>query len=320
MGDKPIWINGANTPWHLWNEFGSSFDANWWTNHFQTMRGKGMNATRVWISCDGQVGINIDANGMVSGASDLYWSHLDSFFQIAKANKIYVNVTLMSFDHFKAGRGNFQSWRNLINSDANIDSYIKNFLTPLLTRYRDNPYLWSFDLLNEPEWASNSESGGSLAWDNLEHYFARAALTIHANSAALVTVGMGVIKYNSDQMNGNKVSDAALQEKVNDSAAKLDFYSVHWYSWMENWWPNPMYTPPNKFGLDGTKPAIIGEVSAHGTTGHTLLSDFEAAHTNGWQGIMPWTSNGVDSNGGINEVSPAIANFFAKYPLLVFPQ
>ena len=26
VGTNQIWINGANTPWHVWNEFGGKFD------------------------------------------------------------------------------------------------------------------------------------------------------------------------------------------------------------------------------------------------------------------------------------------------------
>lgn len=39
----------------------------------------------------------------------------------------------------------------------------------------------------------------------------------------------------------------------------------------------------------------------------------------GWQGTMPWTSNGVDRNGGFAEVSAAAASFRDARPWLVFP-
>ena len=68
-GADRIWINGANTPWHKWNDFGGGFDAAWWDKHFQQLHENGINATRVWISCNGEVGINISANGHVSGCT-----------------------------------------------------------------------------------------------------------------------------------------------------------------------------------------------------------------------------------------------------------
>jgi hypothetical protein len=63
-GAERIWINGANTPWHVWNEFGGGFDPAWWDKHFQELRQHGINATRIWISCNGEVGIRIEANGV----------------------------------------------------------------------------------------------------------------------------------------------------------------------------------------------------------------------------------------------------------------
>lgn len=316
----PVWINGANTPWKAWNDFGGSFDAGWWDGHFGEMRANGMNATRVWISCDGEVGIEIDDAGRVSGATDKHWADLDTYFELARKHRIYVKATLLSFDHFKASHPHFQRWRNLMGSQALVDAYVSNYVIPFVKRYKNNPYLWAIDLMNEPEWASNTESEGSLPWEALELYFARAAVAIHGNSPILVTVGMGVIKYNSDAHGTNHVSDAVLRARQDHPDARLDFWSPHWYAWMDPWWPNPFYTSPAAFGLDPSKPAVLGESSAKGTTGHTLTSDYEAAHGNGWLGAMAWTSNGVDSNGGMSEVGPATRAFAGKHPELVAPR
>ncbi|HUC86334.1 MAG TPA: hypothetical protein VL970_14145, partial [Candidatus Acidoferrales bacterium] len=29
-GGQRLWLNGANTPWHAWNDFGGGYDAAWW--------------------------------------------------------------------------------------------------------------------------------------------------------------------------------------------------------------------------------------------------------------------------------------------------
>src|SRR5512141_1993874 len=100
-GGQRIWINGANTPWNNWNDFGGSYNASWWDSHFQQLHDNGVNATRVWIICSGEVGIVISDAGVVSGATDAHWTSLDSFFQIAQQKQIYIMATLMSFDSFK---------------------------------------------------------------------------------------------------------------------------------------------------------------------------------------------------------------------------
>jgi hypothetical protein len=52
-----------------------------------------------------------------------------------------------------------------------------------------------------------------------------------------------------------------------------------------------------------------------------LSEDLEAAYLNGWSGLLPWTSNRVDSNGGWEEVSAAASAFTAdpEHAAAVFP-
>lgn len=319
-GSTRIWMNAANTPWNNWNDFGGNYNASWWDDHFRQLHENGVNATRVWITCSGEVGINIDSNGYVSGATQTHWNHLDSFFQIAQNRQIYIMATLLSFDHFKSDYTTYQRWRNWINSDSNIDSYINNYLIPFLNRYKNNPYLWSIDLMNEPDWVY--ENSG-ISWDRLQTYFAKAARAIHENSQVLVTVGLAMPKYQSGSCSGcqgNKIADNALQARVNDSDVYIDFYSSHYYPWQEPYWGIPFYkTPTNYYGTDLGKLVMIGESPAKGSTGHTLTQDYENAYQNGWQGVMPWTSNGVDSNGGFNDLTPATRAFRDNHYSLVFP-
>lgn len=319
VAGKPIYMSGANTPWNLWNDFGkSSFNPDWWDNHYSQFNANGLNSSRVWITCSGEVGINIDSNGYVSGATDKHWSDLDQLFQIAQARGVYIMATLLSFDHFVTHYTTWQRWRNWINSDANVDSYIANYLIPFVQRYGNNTALWSIDLINEPDWATTDE-GGAIEWSRFQRFFAKASKAIHDNSPTLVTVGIAVIKYNSDVgWMKNVVSDSALRAQIDAPEATLDFWSTHWYPWMEPYWGIPMYVTPSGFDLDATKPSVLGECPASGS-GDTLAGDFESAYQNGWSGIMPWTSNGVDNNGGWTEVSAASNAFVTNHREAVFP-
>jgi hypothetical protein len=322
-GANRIWINGANTPWNSWNDFGGNFNYSWWDTHFATLHANGINATRVWITCDGTVGININnTTGYVSGATAAHWSNLDSLFQIAQNQQVYIDATLISFDHFKRGNRNNRGWRKMLTDPASTDSFVNNYVIPFVNRYKNNPYLWTIDLCNEPDWVYENSECGQIPWDNIQTYFAKAAVGIHANSNIPVHVGMAMIKYCSSVCEGamgNKVSDAALQAKVNDPQAKVDFDCIHTYSWMEQYWGIPFYQTPVGYGLDGIKPAIIGECPAVGSTGHTTTQDYENAYLNGWQGAMAWTSNGVDSNGSLVELGPATNAFRDNHYSLVFP-
>ncbi|MBP3964812.1 carbohydrate binding domain-containing protein [Paenibacillus lignilyticus] len=321
-GGQQIFMNGANTPWNSWNDFGGSFDYTWWDNHFQTLHNNGINSTRIWITCDGEVGININSSGVVSGATTAHWNNLDSLFQIAQNRGVYVMATLMSFDHFKNTHTNYNSWRNMLSTNANIDSYVNNYLIPFVNRYKNNPWLWSIDLMNEPDWVYEDAAAGQIAWARLQTYFAKAAVAIHQNSNILTTVGLGMVKYNSATQSGstgNKISDAALQAQVSNTLAKVDFYSPHYYGWQDPYFGIPFYMTPTAFGIVHDRPVVIGESPALGSTGHTITSDFANAYTNGYAGVMPWTSNGVDANGSITNLGPATQAFRDAHYALVFP-
>jgi len=269
-----IWMNGANTPWDNWNDFGGTYDSAFWNQHFADLHAAGINSTRIWITCSGEVGINISTGGVVTGGTAAHWSNLDDMFAKANANGIYIMATLISFDHFKNTYTTYQRWRNWIASDSNIDTYINTYLTEFLNRYGNNNALWSIDLCNEPEWASNTENTGepsvygAINWTRLQTYFAKAAVAIHKWNAAngggpMVTVGMGYIKYNTDTrpLGGeNKISDADLAALISVTAdkplAKMDFWSTHYYPW-QNTYGGIIFTyTPSSFGCPMTGPQL----------------------------------------------------------------
>jgi hypothetical protein len=320
-GTNRIWINGANTPWHVWNDFGGRYNAGWWNKHFKELHENGINATRVWISCNGDVGINIDESGNVSGCTTAFWSHLDSLFEIARKQQVYIKATLISFDHFSDGHKTTMHWRNMITNSASIDSLVAHYVVSFVNRYKDNPWLWCIDLCNEPDWVHENARSGKIAWDPIQTYFAKAAAAIHANSKILVTVGISMgSKYNSGTLGVDVLSDSALQSRAGgDALARLDFFSPHHYDWMVPAYGNPFYKSPTAYGMDGTRPVVIGEAPAKGTAGHTTTEDYENGCRNGWQGAMGWTSNGVDANGGLGKLGPATRAFRDKHWDLVFP-
>jgi hypothetical protein len=320
VGERRIWINGANTPWKNWNDFGGSFSESWWDAEFQRLRDQGINATRIWITCNGEVGILIDQGGQVSGATPAHWHDLDRLFEIAAKHRIYVMATLMSFDHLKNGHASSRRWRNWIACDRNVDSYVGTYLLPFLQRYGKSPWLWSIDLMNEPDWVYENADNGRVPWERLQSYFARAARAIHDHSPVLVTVGLAMLKYHSDTgagCQGNQVSDRALQAQVNHPGARLDFYSPHYYDWNGDHWGKACAMSPAAYRLPTDKPSLLGEIPARGTAGRTTAENYESAFQHGWQGAMAWTSNGVDANGSLEQLGPATRAFRDRHPTLI---
>ena len=89
-------------------------DATWWRAHFRELREAGVNSTRVWISCDGgNASPGIDPDGHVSAPTEAFWRDLDSLFTIAQETRVYLMLSLISFDHSKPGNRNAEAWQRM---------------------------------------------------------------------------------------------------------------------------------------------------------------------------------------------------------------
>lgn len=317
---KELWINGVNTPWQNWNDFGSpGFDESFWDSHFADLHEIGINASRVWVNCNSMVGIKLKTTGELKEVTEKHWQDIDKLFEAAENNQIYVMPTLLSFDHFK-DTNYADRWRAVITDDTAMQSYIDSYVKPFAERYGSNPCLLGIDLMNEPDWVHENEECGKLSLDALSNFFAKCTAAIHeANPDALVTVGVGMIKYNSDKSNcsGNIVSDEIMKSLGGDKAC-LDFYSTHYYNWMKQNWGCPYDVSPEEYGLDMSKPVFIGETSAEG--GETLAGLYEKCYNNGWNGVMLWTSNnGAEHADNWADIEAAAKKINELAPEKVFP-
>jgi hypothetical protein len=320
---KRIWLNGVNTPWNKWNDFGGSFDRNWWNTQFQTLKSYGINCSRVWISCNGNGAVITDSTG-VTGLSSTFFKDCDSLFAIAARNGIYIDATMMSFDHCKKPNVNFQNWRNIITNQQASQTFIDNYLIPFVNRYKTDPYLFAIDFCNEPEWISENKEDGQLPVHDLQRFFAMCAAAVHKTSNVPVTIGSACIKWNSDNPGcvGNYWKNSALQSAFNDPKAYLDFYCIHYYSWVHQWYLSPFEKSPADYGIND-RPVIIEESPGKDqgllNIPITLQESYEKAFQLGYQGNLPWTSNGVDRNGDITTIGPATLSFKNNHPELVYP-
>lgn len=302
---KELWINGVNTPWQNWNDFGGNFDESFWDSHFAELHEAGVNATRIWVNCNGMSIVRLKSDGTVQAVDEQHWTDLDKLFELAEKHDIYIMATLLSFDHFKDGNTGCDKFITMISDDTATQSYIDSYVIPFVERYGSSPSLWSIDLMNEPDWVHENAECGKVGWENLSKFFAKCSAAIHENSDELVTVGLGMVKYNSDKYDGNYVSDEFLKSLGGENAY-LDFYSTHYYFWQNAYMGYPFEQSPVSFGLDGTKPCVIGEAAVKSESGRTPEEDYENAYNNGWNGVMAWTSNGVDSCGSLTELMPAV--------------
>lgn len=301
-----IWLNGTNTPWDLWNDFGGGFVYEWWNDEFQQLLDFHINCTRVWITCDGSnPAINISNDGYISEVSSLFWSQVDELMEIAQSKQMYLMIALISFDHSLPGNPNQPKWINMYNSAANRQSFVDNYAVPFVNRYKDNPYFFAVDVGNELEWVW--ENHGVVS-DNVIDLISRVTDGVKSNSEVLVCQGLGAgIKYNTSARGG----EGNYLASVN-----VDFYNIHYYDWQNEWFGNPFDLSPANYNMN-TKPCIIGETSARGSAGYTSQECYQKAFEKGWQGLMAWTSNGVDANGDKWDSKPGTDWIYENYPYLV---
>lgn len=298
VNGNELWINGCNTPWEFWNDFCGNFDEEFWDETFAQLKEDNINCTRIWVNCNGTGVVRLKTTGEVKNINENHWTDLDKLFALAEKYEIYIMPTLLSFDHFKD-----EQWQTFLQSEEAVDSYAEQYVKVFAQRYGDNPYLFGIDLMNEPDWVYENEECGQIDWENISYLFGKCADVIHENSTALVTVGIGIIKYNSDNYEGNKISDEYLQELTGLDGAYVDFYSVHYYDWMATYYGYPFGLTPVEFGLDGTKPVVIGETSNDSSSGGTTLSEkYQQLYDDGWNGIMVWMEYHDDGTSGCDSV------------------
>ena len=291
---KELWINGVNTPWHKWNDFVGNMDYDFWDSTFEQLASDGINATRIWLNCDGsgtvQFKTDEDGNVVVKGINSNHWDDLEKLFEIASKHHVYIMATFLSFDHFKGTGTSGENFRSLITTDEGCDSFAEKYVREFCERFGEEEYLFSIDLMNEPDWVHENLECGQLDWDDISNLFGRCASVVHQTCSTPVTVGIGIIKYNSDKYEGNMISDEYLMELTGLEDSYVDFYSTHYYMWMQSSFGYPFTVTPEEFGLDTTKPCLIGETSNDDErqSGQTLTEKYTTAYENGWNGVMVW--------------------------------
>lgn len=319
VGGKELWINGVNTPWEYWNDFGGGFDPTFWDSHFSDLHDIGVNAVRVWMNCNSMVSIKLKPSGEVREVTEQHWTDIDKLFEIAEKHQIYLMPTLLSFDHCK-DTNYADRWRAVITDETAMKSYVDNYVKPFAERYGDNDWLLGIDLMNEPDWVHENEECGRLPLEDLSKFFANCTAGIHeVNPDTLVTVGMGMIKYNSDAGGSriqNIVSDEVMTGYAGENAC-LDFYTPHYYDWMNSSGLGCAFeSSPTDYGLDGTKPAFLGEIG----TSTPLKDVYQKCYDLGWNGVMMWCSNDVEKHAANwDDIAAATQNMETAAGDKVFP-
>ena len=314
-----VYLVGANTPWDNWNDFGGNYNPDFWDKEFEKLHATGINSSRIWISCDGAGQPQFDTLGEIIPPTQAFWNHMDDMMAKAQKHQIYIMATILSFDHFDEKKPNHNQWRSLLACTQKINSYIDLFLLPLVKRYESNPYFFSIDVCNEPDWIYENKKCGNIQWEYIQMFGGMCAAAMHrSKTPVLVSVGSAYVKYNSSKFVANKWSDAALQELTGDPLAYMDYWHIHYYEWVKTHFNSPFLESPAFFDL-ADKPCIIGETPGKNDKYGfpiTYLEIYEKPYVLGYAGVYPWTSNGAGTGdfGNITTFGIGAKEFTKKHP------
>lgn len=327
-GNKPVWFNGINTPWHHFDDFGAGLEKEWWEAEFDRYVENHINLVRVWIHCSGKHSPEITEDGKVTGASVLFFEDMDALVEMAHDRRIYLLPVLWSFDMTKEKYPTHKAFRKLVASKENLQSYIDNFLIPLVERYDKEEYLLGWEICNEPEWMFEDPAMGPLSVKEVQRFHALFAAAIHSHTGKPVTTGSAGLKWNSPKLDslqgnaGNVWSDQALQKVFDDKDAYLDFYQIHWYPWQTRWMSSPYQTSTEAYGIDD-RPVLIGETLGRDYCDDYLCMSLEEMYENaldlGYDGVCAWKTPQNDGAGTFEEIIRATNSFYVKHPELLMP-
>lgn len=151
-----FYLNGCNTPWRTFNEFGGdgihqgAYNHEWWASEFSRLSTLGVNSVRVWINDNSEnSGIILNNDGTINNITTLFWDNVNDMLSLAETNGIYVMVSVLSFDHFSWNTPGSEKYHQMIGSSVGVQSWIDNFIIPLAQISETNKYLFSIDLGNE---------------------------------------------------------------------------------------------------------------------------------------------------------------------------
>lgn len=249
--------------------------------NFKEIASSGIRVVRWFVFADGRASPEFDNDGMATGFDDFFYDDMDAALEAAQKYGIYLILVVFDFhlsDTAKMENGvQLGGHADLITNPVKRQSLINNALEPMLSRYRGHPNILAWEVMNEPEWATMVEGGGTVGQpvskETMQEFARAIAQHIKETSSHLVTLGSASRKW------------LDLWRDVG-----LDFYQYHYYDTMEQ--ETPFDISWEELKLD--KPAILGEFPTKGS--HISVPSYlEKAWTNNLAGALGWSFRAGDN-------------------------
>jgi hypothetical protein len=263
------------------------------------MKASGASTVRWWMFPSFATdGIIFDASGTPTGVTPTLLADVRTAIDLAKQKDVYLMLTLFSFDTFRPGDVSgrrFPTLKSLAQDPTKRAALLANVVRPIaeeVEKSANRARVVSWDMMNEPEWAiTGSDPYGDPGFDamsgleaipfaDMERLFNEMATTLHRASKAQVTIGSAAIKWGK-----------AWQR------VPLDFYQLHFYGWIYEYYPVTKVTPAS-VGM-GNKPVVMGEfpieglaaIPAKGLPALDMPAFVKDLWSVGYAGAMAWDAN-----------------------------
>ena len=266
---------GANWAWlHFagdfggiaaWGQAGVSKDAATYSTAMAQMKAAGVSVIRWWMFPRFWTeSISWDSDDAPGGVGGTLVADVNKALELAEQHDLYIMLTPFSFDSFEpttTESGIFtRGIQPMVVDATRRKKLLQNLVLPVAQAVESSPHrkrMIAWDMINEPEWAMTGPSlyggegftpqGGlqAVTHAQMETFLKEMAVTLRQGSSALVTIGSAAIKW------------ASAWTKVD-----VDFYQLHYYDWVYEWYPYTTVTLAS-VGLTG-KPVVMGEFPLQG--------------------------------------------------------
>ncbi|WP_233562189.1 endo-1,4-beta-glucanase [Sorangium cellulosum] len=300
-----------------WSQAGISGKKNQVLADLQDMRAHGVDMVRWWIypRFYGDQ-ITFDGQGNPTGLGGTSVQDILAALELAEQAEVNVMFTLFSFDGFYKTTHSPPSGLSVwsmgpIVADADRRArLIENVVRPIAQTVASSPHrhrMLAWDVINEPEWAM---TGPSLYGDDppFEGDATKFDLVTHQQMEALAKESAAVLR----EATGAPVSvgSAAIKWGQAWTRADVDFYQVHMYGWVNEWFP---YNKPlSEYGLTD-KPVVMGEFPSNmdgmNVTYDKFVSDLYDLR---YAGALSWSI--TDTNFPWSSAKSAVKAFADQHP------
>jgi len=285
-------LAGVNLPWLSYgNDFGRSpwrpgggvaggADRVRLAEVLAGLAARGGGCVRWFLFADGRAGIRTDDAGCPLGLDDRVFPDLDLAVETAGRHGLKLLLVVFDFHlglearrHREVTMGGRRRW---IADPAWRAALLERVLDPLWERYGQEPVIFGWDLMNEPEWIT-SGLGGRDPQTAVPPWTMRRFLAEMAGRAR---------RWTDQRLTVGLATPRALPLV---RGLDLDFFQVHWYDRSER--RCPLDRPVGRLGLD--RPLLLGEYP----TRNSARSEDEIvtlARRNGYAGALAWSLLGTD--------------------------